>query len=202
MGPVPIGGDGRPLAGGVTPRGFLCLRWCSPFCTRGDPAWLRGKGLGPLCERQVGGDRNGPLIVSLVEKPVDRSRASLTGPRPITRSGNSSPRPERVGLKPVCGGKEVPEQTATKERPELFLERSCYFFGFAHPTRPAFRWIRIGADWSRRHIDFPPPVLHRNSTNARNWQNFRQRTRISRGSRCGICHCRRQRAGRDVRSSG
>ena len=85
---------------------------------------FRGEDLGPLVERQVGGDQDGPPIVVLGEEPVDQISASLTGPRPMARSGNSSPWPDRMGAKPVCAGKRVPEQLAAQVHLELFLERS------------------------------------------------------------------------------
>ena len=52
---------------------------------------LRSEDLGPLVEGQVGGDQDGAPFVALAEEPVDQIRASLTGPRPMARSGNSSP---------------------------------------------------------------------------------------------------------------
>ena len=44
----------------------------------------------------------------------------------------------------MCTGKRVPEQPATQVHLELFLEQSCYFFGFDHPTKLLFR---LDQDW-------------------------------------------------------
>jgi hypothetical protein len=90
-------------------------------------------------------------------------------------------------------------------KPRREVEVSCYFFGFDHPTKLAFRLDQDGGQTSPAATPiFLPHALRRNSPVARNEQNFRRRPKFSRRSRRGICLCRtqsRQHAGRGVRSS-